>query len=553
MIVLKGKGVFGGIAFGKLHMYKRKQQEIKRYKVENIDAEILRYEDAQKLAVVQLQSLYEKALLEVGEANAMIFQIHQMMLEDVDYRESIINIIKNQTVNAEFAVSNTSDNFAEIFSSMDDSYMKERAADVRDVSKRLIEILSNSQSSGVESDEPSIVAADDLIPSETVQLDKNKVLGFVTSKGSSSSHTAILARTMNIPAVIGVGDDLKEEYNNKDAIIDGFSGCVYLDPDSNIIKEMGKKRDIKNKQAELLQRFKGRENITKDGQRINIYANIGNSSDIGSALQNDASGIGLFRSEFIYLESKTYPTEDEQFNVYKDVAEKMCGKKVIIRTLDIGADKKIDYFNLPEEENPAMGYRAIRICLDRPEIFKTQLRALYRSSAFGNISIMVPMIISVDEIKKTKKLISEVKNELKKEKISYSNNVELGVMIETPAAAMISDDLAKEVDFFSIGTNDLIQYTLAIDRQNSSLSDFYDTHHKAILRLIKLVTDNAHKNGIWVGICGELGSDLSLTETFLSMGIDELSVSPSCILSIRRKVLNADISKIKHSILKEIL
>ncbi len=553
MIVLKGKGVFGGIVFGKLYMYRRTQHEIKRYRVENIDTEISRYENAKKLAILQLQSLYEKALQEVGETNAMIFQIHQMMLEDLDYCESIISIIKNQGVNAEFAIANTADNFSEMFSSMDDSYMKERAADVRDVSKRLIEVLLNSQSGGIKSDEPVIVAADDLAPSETVQIDKNKVLGFVTSKGSSSSHTAILARTMNIPAIVGLGKALKEEYNGKESIVDGYSGILYIDPTAEIIKEMRQKKEQKDRQTDLLQKLKGRENITKDGQKIDIYANIGDVSDIGAVLQNDAGGVGLFRSEFIYLGSNDYPTEDAQFSAYKDAAEKMCGKRVVIRTLDIGADKQIDYFDLPKEENPAMGYRAIRICLDRIGIFKTQLRALYRASAYGKIAIMFPMITSVDEIRKIKKLVSEVKDELKNEGIDYDDNVEIGVMIETPAAALISDYLAKEVDFFSVGTNDLTQYTLALDRQNDNLAEFYNPHHKAILRLIKFAADNAHKNGIWIGICGELGADLSLTETFLSIGIDELSVNPGCVLSVREKVLNADVSKVKDKILADIL
>ena len=553
MIVLKGKGVFGGIVFGKLYMYRRTQHEIKRYRVENIDTEISRYENAKKLAILQLQGLYEKALQEVGETNAMIFQIHQMMLEDLDYCESIISIIKNQGVNAEFAIANTADNFSEMFSSMDDSYMKERAADVRDVSKRLIEVLLNSQSGGIKSDEPVIVAADDLAPSETVQIDKNKVLGFVTSKGSSSSHTAILARTMNIPAIVGLGKALKEEYNGKESIVDGYSGILYIDPTAEIIKEMRQKKEQKDRQTDLLQKLKGRENITKDGQKIDIYANIGDVSDIGAVLQNDAGGVGLFRSEFIYLGSNEYPTEDAQFSAYKDAAEKMCGKRVVIRTLDIGADKQIDYFDLPKEENPAMGYRAIRICLDRIGIFKTQLRALYRASAYGKIAIMFPMITSVDEIRKIKKLVSEVKDELKNEGIDYDDNVEIGVMIETPAAALISDYLAKEVDFFSVGTNDLTQYTLALDRQNDNLAEFYNPHHKAILRLIKFAADNAHKNGIWIGICGELGADLSLTETFLSIGIDELSVNPGCVLSVREKVLNADVSKVKDKILADIL
>lgn len=552
MTVLKGKGVFGGIAFGKISIYNRKECAIKRYRVEDTDAEIKRYEDAKNIAIVQLKSLYEKALQEVGESNAMIFQIHQMMLEDLDYCESITSIIKNQNVNAEYAVGTTADNFSEMFSSMDDSYMRERAADVKDVSKRILKILSDTLENAVSFDEPSIIAADDLAPSETVQLDKNKVLGFVTMRGSSSSHTAILARTMNIPAIIGVGNQLKSEFDGCDAIIDGFSGEVYINPDDKTIQKMKKKQEIKRKQGILLQELKGKENVTIDGKRIEIFANIGNSSDIGSVLQNDAGGVGLFRSEFLYLENNDYPTEDQQFAVYKDIAEKMSGKKVIIRTLDIGADKQIDYFNMPSEENPAMGYRAIRLCLDRTDVFKTQLRALYRASAFGKIAIMFPMIISVDEVKKIKEIIEIVKSELTKENIEFSDDVELGIMIETPAAAIISDDLASEVDFFSIGTNDLSQYTLAIDRQNDKLASIFNPHHKAILRLIKLVIDNAHKNGIWVGICGELGADESLTELFLSMGIDELSVSPPYVLGLRKKVRETDISKVKDRILDRI-
>ena len=552
MTILKGKGVFGGIAFGKISIYNREEFEIKRYRVEDTDSEIRRYESAKKIAIVQLQSLYEKALQEVGETNAMIFQIHQMMLEDLDYCESIINIIKNQNVNAEYAVGTTSDNFSEMFSSMDDSYMKERAADVRDVSKRLLKILADSLENVVSFNEPSIIAADDLAPSETVQLDKNKVLGFVTMRGSSSSHTAILARTMNIPAIIGVGSQLKDEFDGCEAIIDGYAGDVYINPDHDTIQKMREKQEAKERQAALLLELKGRENITLDGRHIEIFANIGNSSDVGAVLQNDAGGIGLFRSEFLYLENDDYPSEDQQFAVYKDVAEKMSGKKVIIRTLDIGADKQVDYFEMPHEENPAMGYRAIRMCLDRLDIFKTQLRALYRASAFGKIAIMFPMIISVDEVKKIKEIIKVVKRELEEDEIQFSNDVELGIMIETPAAAIISDDLAKEVDFFSIGTNDLSQYTLAIDRQNDKLTSIFDSHHKAILRLIKFVADNAHKNGIWVGICGELGADESLTETFLSMGIDELSVSPPYVLGIRKKVIETDVSKVKEKILEAI-
>ena len=552
MTILKGKGVFGGIAFGKISVYNREECEIKRYRIEDTDMEIRRYESAKKIAIVQLQSLYEKALQEVGEANAMIFQIHQMMLEDLDYCESIISIIKNQNVNAEYAVGTTSDNFSEMFSSMDDSYMKERAADVKDVSKRLLKILSDSLENVVSFNEPSIIAADDLAPSETVQLDKNKVLGFVTMRGSSSSHTAILARTMNIPAIIGLGSQLKDEFDGCEAIIDGYAGDLYVNPDHRTIQKMKEKQKSKEKQAALLMELKGKDNITVDGRQVDIFANIGNSSDIGAVLQNDAGGIGLFRSEFLYLENNDYPTEDQQFAVYKDVAEKMSGKKVVIRTLDIGADKQVDYFNMPHEENPAMGYRAIRICLDRMHVFKTQLRALYRASAFGKIAIMFPMIISVDEVIKIKNIVETVKQELISEEIQFSDNVELGIMIETPAAAIISDDLAKEVDFFSIGTNDLSQYTLAIDRQNDKLTNIFDSHHKAILRLIKFIADNAHKNGIWVGICGELGADESLTETFLSMGIDELSVSPPYVLGIRKKVRETNISKVKEKILEKI-
>lgn len=553
MTVLKGKGVFGGIAFGKIHTYQRNRCEIKRYRVENTSSEVKRYENAKSVAILQLQTLYEKALGEVGESNAMIFQIHQMMLEDLDYTESIISIIETQNVNAEFAVGATCDNFVEMFAAMEDSYMRGRAADIKDVSKRVLEVLSDSLCGGLHFNEPSIVAADDLAPSETVQLDKKKVLGFVTQGGSSNSHTAILARTMNIPAIIGLGDALKPEYDGMEAIIDGFSGVLYIEPDEETTEALKKKQMEKNRQLLLLEQLKGKPNVTLDGKKIDIYANIGNVADVGSVLQNDAGGIGLFRSEFLYLENDHYPSEDEQFAVYKDIAEKMCGKRVVIRTLDIGADKQIEYFNMPKEENPAMGYRAIRICLDRTDVFKTQLRALYRASAFGKISIMFPMIISVDEVRQIKEIVREVKNELDAENIAYSQNVELGIMIETPAAALISDDLAKEVDFFSVGTNDLTQYTLAIDRQNHKLTDIYDPQHKAILRLIKLAADNAHKNGIWIGICGELGADESLTETFLAMGIDELSVSPACILGLRKKVVECDVSKVQEQLLKNLI
>lgn len=553
MITLQGKGVFKSIAIGKLSFYNRSTQQIKRYHVNDTENEIKRFENAKEKAIDELKTLYDKALQEVGETHAMIFEVHQMMLSDLDYIESIINIINMQNVNAEYAVGTTADNFAEMFSSMDDEYMKERAADVKDVSERIVKILQNAQEASITGNEPVIIAADDLAPSETVQLDKDKVLGFVTMYGSSNSHTAILARTMNIPAVIGIGDSLKNEYNGKLAIVDGFTGTIYIEPDENTLNNLQEKKKKEDEKVLLLQQLKGKENITKDGQKIKLYANIGNIANLGAALQNDAGGIGLFRSEFIYLESNDFPTEDEQFAIYKSVAEKMSGKKAIIRTLDIGADKQADYFNLPKEENPALGYRAIRICLKQPEIFKTQLRALYRASAFGNIAIMIPMITSLSEVLQVKEIVKQIKQELENDKIPYSKNVELGIMIETPAAAIISDVLAKEVDFFSIGTNDLTQYTLAIDRQNENLDSFCDTHHLAILRLIKLVADNAHANGIWMGICGELAADLDLTETFLAMGIDELSVSPGFILGLRNKIRSTNVAEIKNNILEKII
>ena len=497
---------------------------------------MVRFQNAKDTAVEQLKGLYEKALDDVGEANAMIFEIHQMMLEDLDYLESIENIIRTQEVNAEFAVATTADNFSQMFASMDDAYMQGRAADVKDVSERVLDILCGTSDGMKEMTEPCIIAADDLAPSETVQLDKSKVLGFATMYGSSNSHTAILARTMNIPAVIGLGERLSQEYDGKDAVIDGFTGTLYIDPDEKTLAAMQEKRAKDLEQKALLEQLKGKENVTKSGQKINIYANIGNVSDVGAVLKNDAGGIGLFRSEFLYLENTDFPTEEQQFAVYKQVAENMAGKKVIIRTLDIGADKQVDYFGLDKEENPALGYRAIRICLTRPEIFKTQLRALYRAALYGNISIMFPMIISVDEIHRIKAIIAEVKEELKNEGIPYKENVELGVMIETPASVMISRELAKEVDFFSVGTNDLTQYTLAIDRQNSKLDEFYDPHHPAILSMIRMAAENAHAEGAWIGICGELGADLELTEEFLKMGLDELSVSPSMVLPLRKRI-----------------
>ena len=536
MITIQGKSVFGGVSIGKLMFYKRNEKVIKREHISDADAEWKRFEAAKGQAVDQLKELYEKALEDVGEANAMIFEIHQMLLEDLDYLESIENIIRSQEVNAEYAVATTADNFAQMFASMDDAYMQGRAADVKDVSERVLDILCGVSAGVKEMTEPCIIAADDLAPSETVQLDKSKVLGFATMYGSANSHTAILARTMNIPAVIGLGETLSSQYDGKMAVIDGFTGILYVDPDEETLARMQEKRAKDLEQKELLNQLKGKENVTRSGQKINVYANIGNVSDLGAVLKNDAGGIGLFRSEFLYLENSTFPTEEQQFAVYKQVAESMAGKKVIIRTLDIGADKQVDYFNLDKEENPALGYRAIRICLTRPEIFKTQLRALYRAAVYGNLSIMFPMIISVSEVKKIKEIIAQVQAELKAEGIPYKEDVELGVMIETPAAVMISRELAKEVDFFSVGTNDLTQYTLAIDRQNQKLDTFYDPHHPAVLAMIKMAADNAHAEGKWIGICGELGADLELTEEFLKMGLDELSVSPALVLPLRKRI-----------------
>ena len=535
MITLSGKSVFGGVAIGKIAFYKRQEKQVRRYHVEDTEAEAARFEDAQETAIAQLGELYDKAMEDVGEANAAIFEVHQMMLMDLDYVDSIKNIITTQEVNAEYAVATTGDNFSQMFASMDDAYMQGRAADVKDVSDRLLGILSDAGESGVVADEPVIVAADDLVPSETVQLDKSKVLAFATMYGSANSHTAILARTMNIPAVIGLGEGLAKEYDGHMAAIDGFTGTVYIDPDEETLKKMQEKKEEDIKARELLQELKGKEDITVDGKHIKLYANIGGVKDVTSVLANDAAGIGLFRSEFLYLEADNYPDEEAQFQAYKTVAENMAGKKVIVRTLDIGADKQVDYFNLDHEENPAMGYRAIRICLDRRDIFRTQLRALLRASAYGNIGIMYPMIISVDEVKEIKKIVESIKAELTEKGIEYGE-VEQGIMIETPAAVMISDLLAEEVDFFSIGTNDLTQYTLAIDRQNSKLDNIYDSHHPAVLRMIQKTIENGHKAGCWVGICGELGADMTLTETFLKMGIDELSVSPTFVLPIRKLI-----------------
>lgn len=540
MITLEGKSVFGGVTIGKIQFYKRNEITIKRTRVEDVEAEVERFQNAKAKTLELLKGLYEKALEDVGEANAMIFEAHQLMLEDPDYVESIENIIRTQDVNAEYAIGATADNFAAIFEAMDDAYMQGRAADVRDVSERLLQALSSQNETVMVMDEPVIIAADDLMPSETVQLDKEKVLSFVTMYGSANSHTAILARTMNIPAVIGLGEALKEEYDGKVAIVDGVDGKVYIDPDEETMASMQKKQKKDQEQKELLNQLKGKENVTKSGQKVNVYANIGNLADVGAVLKNDAGGIGLFRSEFLYLESDTYPTEEQQFTVYKKVAETMAGKKVIIRTLDIGADKQVDYFKLDKEDNPALGYRAIRICLTRPEIFKIQLRALYRASAYGQISIMFPMIISVAEVKKIKEIVEEVKAELRTEGAAFREDVELGIMIETPAAVMVSRELAKEVDFFSVGTNDLTQYTLAIDRQNQKLEDFYDSHHPAVLAMIRMAAESAHAEGKWIGICGELGADVTLTETFLKMGIDELSVAPGMVLKVRQKIREAE-------------
>lgn len=539
----KGKGVYGAVAIGKISVYKRQELAVKRTRIEDVEAEKKRVERAKEISNQELSDIYEKALREVGETNAQIFEIHMMMLKDEDYNESISSIIETQLVNAEYAVALTSDNFAQMFASMDDAYMQARSADVRDISNRIIKNLS-SDSAGMDGvSGKMIVCADDLAPSETVALDKENVLAFVTVYGSSNSHTAILARNMNIPAIIGVGENFLNDIKDGElAIVDGFTGDIYVNPDEETLHAMEKKQAEDNEKKKLLLELKGKENVTIDGTKIKIFANIGGVDNIGAVLLNDAGGIGLFRSEFLYLENSDYPTEEQQLIAYRKVLESMAGKKVIIRTLDIGADKQVDYFNLDKEENPALGYRAIRICLTRTDIFKTQLRALYRASVYGNLGIMFPMITSVSEVEKIKAVCDEVKAELKEEGLEYSENVELGIMIETPAAAVISDLLAPMVDFFSVGTNDLTQYTLAIDRQNRMLEGFCDTHHEAILRLIKMAADNAHKNGKWIGICGELAADTSLTEQFLRMGIDELSVSPGFVLKVRSQVRNTDLS-----------
>lgn len=538
-----GKGVYGAVAIGTISIFKRQEVAVKRNHIMDVETEKARLAAAKELAQNQLREIYEKALREVGEENARIFETHILMIEDEDYNNSIENIIETQKVNADYAVAVTADHFADMFSAMDDAYMRERAADVRDISNRIIQNLNSGEGANDLADDKVIICADDLAPSETVLLDKDKVLAFVTAHGSSNSHTAILARNMNIPAVINVGDQFLDEIEDgARAIVDGFTGEIFVDPDEETMQALLKKQQEDEAKKRLLQELKGKDNVTKDGKRIHIYANIGSVDNIGSVIVNDAGGIGLFRSEFLYLESNDFPTEEEQFAAYKKVLESMAGKKVIIRTLDIGADKQVDYFGLDKEENPALGYRAIRICLTRPEIFQTQLRALYRASAYGNLGIMFPMITSVSELKQIVNMCEEVKRNLRDENTSYSENTEIGIMIETPAAAVISDRLAPMVDFFSVGTNDLTQYTLACDRQNSKLEPFCDTHHEAILRLIEMSVENAHKHGVWVGICGELAADTTLTETFLRMGVDELSVSPTFVLKVRDAVRNIDLS-----------
>lgn len=541
----RGKSVFGGIAIGRICVYQKGEQQVKRVKTEDTDGEMQRYTQAKETAVSQLKDLYDKAVKEVGEANAAIFEIHQMMLEDDDYRESIENMIRTQKVNAEYAVAATGDNFSQMFASMEDDYMRERAADVKDISERILAILGGGSKSTVNTEEPVIILADDLAPSETVQLDKDKVLSFVTVHGSVNSHTAILARTMGIPALIGTSIPLDDQVDGKLAVVDGANGIIYVDPDRKTLSEMQRRQQEEEEKKELLQQLKGKENITLDGKKVMLYANIGNIKDLATVVQNDAGGIGLFRSEFLYLEKEDYPTEEEQFKIYKTVAETMAGKRVIIRTLDIGADKKCHYFEMDEEENPALGYRAIRICLTRPQVFKTQLRALFRAAVYGNLAVMYPMITSLWEIKKIKDIVGEVKAELEEQGMEY-RIPEQGIMIETPAAVMISADLAEEVDFFSIGTNDLTQYTLAVDRQNPKLDAFYAPHHPAVLAMIRMTVENAHRAGIWAGICGELGADLGLTREFLAMGVDELSVSPGRILPIRRIILETDVEEYKR-------
>ena len=546
MQIFEGKSVFGGIAIGKIRVYQKNQQQVKRYKVEDTEQEVSRYQNAKEKAIQELQELYDKALREIGQANAAIFEVHQMMLEDDDYNDSVENMIRMEQINAEYAVAVTGDNFSEMFASMDDEYMKGRAVDVKDISERVLATLHGTSAVDLTEDEPVIIVSDDLAPSETVQMDKSKVLSFVTEHGSLNSHTAILARTMGIPALVGTNLPVLSSLDGKFAIVDGASGKFYVEPEEDVLQEMEKKRQTYVEQKELLETLKGKENVTLDGQKVKLYANIGDSKDLATVLQNDAEGIGLFRSEFIYLERDTFPTEEEQFLIYKQVVQTLAGKKVIIRTLDIGADKTCDYFEMDEEENPAMGCRAIRICLTRPEIFKVQLRALFRASAYGNLAIMYPMITSMEEVQRIKAIVEEVKRELSAEGIIYGD-VEQGIMFETPAAVMMSDELANAVDFFSIGTNDLTQYTLAIDRQNPKLDEFYNPHHPAVLRMIRMVVENAHKAGIWAGICGELGADTELTQEFLAMGVDELSVSPARILPIRKIIRQTNVKEYKKA------
>ncbi len=545
MTIYEGKSVFEGVAIGKISVYTKSEQSVKRTKVEDTEAEKARYASARETAIEQLKALYEKAVKEVGESGAEIFEAHQLMVDDEDYIESVENIIDTEGVNAEYAVAQTGDNFEKMFLEMEEEYFRGRAADIKDITERIISALSGAGTGGIESDEPVIVVADDLAPSETVQMDKDKILSFVTVHGSANSHTSILAKTMSIPALIGCPVPLSDEVNGKLAVVDGYEGKLYVEPDEEVLAAKKKLLLEEEEKKNLLERLKGKENVTLDGQKINIYANIGNTKDLGLVLKNDAGGIGLFRSEFIYLGSDDYPTEEEQFAIYKQVAQTLAGKKVIIRTLDIGADKQADYFKLPQEENPAMGLRAIRICLTRPEVFTTQLRAILRASAFGKVSIMFPMIISVDEVKKIKAIVEDVKKSLDADGIAYDKEIELGIMIETPAAVMMADELAEEVDFFSVGTNDLTQYTLAIDRQNQSLDAFYDSHHPAILKMLQMIADAAHRHGAWAGICGELGADLSLTKEFLAMGYDELSVSPGRVLPIRKTVIETNVAEYK--------
>lgn len=535
MQYFQGKSVYKGIVMGPVAVLKKNDYQVKRARIEDPEAEVKRVKEAVEVSKKQLGRLYDKAVREVGEASAAIFEVHQMMLEDEDYLESMENMIRTELVNAEYAVAATGDNFAEMFAAMDDEYMKARSADVKDISERLVRNLSGEGDNDLSSMEPSIIVADDLSPSETVQMDKEKILAFVTVHGSTNSHTAILARMMNIPALIGVPMDLNGLKTGMTAVVDGFSGQVIFEPEEDVQKETEKRMQEEAEKQKLLEELKGKENVTPDGRKINIYANIGSVGDLGYVMENDAGGIGLFRSEFLYLGRNDFPTEEEQFQAYKQAVQTMAGKKVIIRTLDIGADKQVDYFNLGKEENPALGYRAIRICLKQPEIFKAQLRALFRAAVYGNLSVMYPMITSTEEVEKIYVIVAEVEEELKKQEVQYKIP-EQGIMIETPAAVMISDRLAEMVDFFSIGTNDLTQYTLAIDRQNEQLDDFYNPHHEAVLRMIRMVVENAHKCGKWAGICGELGADLTLTEQFVRMGVDELSVAPSMILKLRKIV-----------------